>query len=575
VPELFPEKKVSVGLTQELIRISKLPRRSRSEKEVDELVVEMTELYRIVGGEMTLRPVQAEALLEIGTIGGAFGPISVGKGKTGISVLAPVANAERPLLVVPAKLIAKTERDRRTLARHFMAPEFLRVMSYEWLGRAQAAEALEKYQPDLIVGDEIHFLRNPRAAVTRRFRRYMQAHPETKFVALSGTITKRSIIDYAHLLFWCLKDQSPLPRNFNDLELWADALDERKGQTRRADPGYLEILCNEEEKEIWKYDRRAAARSAFRRRLVETPGVIATAQSDVDATLTIEAVEPPLSSVTEDAFKILRRDWKLPDGKTMMDGLEHARHARELSLGFFYRWDPWPPREWLEPRKKWSKFVRGVLKHSRTWDSEKQVRDAHPDSEELAEWLAVRDTFEPNTTPVWLDDSVLKFCAEWAERERGIVWTGHVTFGERLEKDFGLCYYGKRGRDARGRMIEDHPVGTPLVASIASNSEGRNLQAWSTSLITSPPPNGKGFEQLLGRMHREGQEADEVKFDVICNAAEHVGAVWQAVSDCRYVQDTTGAPQKILLAGLNIPTADEIVFRTGPRWNRGRGEKED
>lgn len=565
---LFPEKVLSVGCTNELIRITRLPRRVRPEQERSALARQLTEAYRIPGGTMELRPVQAETLYEAGTCGGAFCPQACGAGKTASSFLVCVASAQRPLLVVPAKLVQKTERDKRTLAKHFTLPPFLRILTYEWLGRAQAADALEKYAPDLIIADECHFLRNPKAAVTRRFRRYMQAHPETQFVALSGTVTKRSLHDFSHLVHWALKEKSPLPRSYQDLELWADALDERKGQTRRADPGYLEMLCNEEEKKIWAYDRRTAARSAFRRRLVESEGIVATEESAVDASLVVQGVEPPVSKAIDDAFDLLREEAELPDGQPLWDGLEIFRHARELALGFYYKWVPPAPQDWRLARKAWGKFVREVLKHSRTLDSESQVRKANPDSEILAKWLAVKDSFMINTTPMWLDDSVLNFCADWAERERGIVWVEHVVFGERLEKDFGIPYYAKRGRDARGKFIDDHPVGEPMVASIQSNSEGRNLQGWSTNLVVSPPPNGKQWEQLLSRTHREGQQSDEVSVDVITVCAEHLGAVWQAISDCRYVESVTGSPQKLLVSSLNILTPDEVVFREGARWSK-------
>lgn len=490
-----------------------------------------------------------------------------------VSLLAPVVKfSQRPLLIVPAKLLHKTEHDRAKLSKHWALPKFLRIMSYEWLGRAQAADALEAYKPDFVILDECHKVKNRHAAVSRRVIRFFQTHPEVQCVALSGTITKRSLFDYAHMLKWCLSPKkTPLPLRHADLELWADALDERKGnpgEVRRADPGALEIFCNEEEKKIWDHgDKRRAARSAYRRRLIETEGVIASYETPIDATLTLSAVEPAVSAKVEEAFEKLRRTWETPDGWPISDGLTMARHARELALGFFYVWDPRPPRHWLDARREWCAFVRKVLKHSHKLDSELQVRRAYPDDPLLKKWQAVAKDFEPNTKPVWLDTSVLEWCAAWAEENKGIVWTEHTCFGERLQ-EHGLTYYGKRGEDSMGRPIEAHEPGTPLVASIASNAEGRNLQAWSDNLITSFPPGGTLAEQLLGRTHRPGQEADEVSFDIVVTCAEHVGAFWQAWKDASYVQASTGAPQKLLLAGIDMPDADDIESRSGPRWNK-------
>ena len=569
MPNIFAVNEQSVPVTAELVRVSRLPRRVWTPEAVEEVVHELTRLLKTPEGMMTLRPIQAVALYEIAEQGGLFGIMTCGSGKTLTSLLAPVVyDAKRPLLLVPAGLVDKTWRDREKLLRHWKLPD-LNIESYDLLGRVQAAELLEERDPDFLVCDEVHKLKHFAAAASaRRVRRWLRGHPAVGCAVMSGTMTKRSLHDYAHIIRWCLPPESvPLPRVYSDLESWADALDERKVQERRADPGALKVLCNEEELGIWRQDRRLAARHAFRRRLVETAGVVATHEAAVDASLTINAVEPAVSSVVDDAFAKLRTDWELPDGQTVLDGLAMFRHARELALGFFYRWSPPAPRHWIEARRGWAAFVRRVLGHSRKLDSEAQVALEQPTAPELLAWRAVEKDFEPHTGPVWLDDGVLRYAAEWAEEKKGIVWVEHTCVGERLERDFGLAYYGKEGLTRDGRYIEDHPTGAPLVASIHSNREGRNLQAWSTNLILSPLPDGERTEQLLSRTHREGQEADEVTVDVVVTCAEHVKALWQAVRDCEYVLACTGTPQKILLAGLNIPREEDIVFRSGPRWN--------
>lgn len=567
--DLFAQS-TKVPLSAELIRVSKMPRRSWTPEQAEAVACELTEVLRTPHGTQTLRPIQAVALCEIGTVGGLLGVMSVGSGKTLTSFLAgEVSEATRPLLLVPAALVGKTERDMAVLRQHWHFPEFTRVRSFELLGRAQAAELLEELAPDLIVIDECHRVRNLKAAVSRRVRRFFAKHPEVKCVALSGTMTKRSLHDYAHLARWCLPaDGCPLPTKFTDLEFWADALDERKEQLVRAEPGALKILCNEDEAREWDMGaEHSAARKAFRRRLIETSGVVATYETAVDASLTIQAVEPPASPVIDAAFQTLRT-WETPDGWPIADGLSMFRHAREVSLGFYYVWDPRPPQHWLDARRQWCSFVRQTLKHSHKLDSELQVRRAYPDAPELQAWKAVEKDFTPNTHAVWLDDSVLGFVSEWARDRKGIVWTEHQCFGDRLARDFGLPYFGKKGVNKEGLPVEQHPAGEPLVASIQSNSTGRNLQAWSTNLVTSPPPNGQGWEQLLGRTHREGQEADEVYVDVLMSCLEHVGAFDQALKDSRYVFESTGAPQKLLLAGINVLGADDIVFREGARWQK-------
>lgn len=560
----------SVRLDPELRRIEGLPRRVWDQT-AEGLVDVLGGILRHPWGRMRLRPIQAVALAEIGTVGGFFGPLRVGAGKTLISALAPsCAFAERPLLVVPAALVDKTRREFAYLAEHWsFNPTEYSIRSYEWLGREQAAGFLAEMSPDLIVCDEVHRLKNPRAAVTRRVGRYMTAEPATRFVAMSGTITSRSLLDFAHILRWTHKPHgSPLPSTWNALQLWAGAIDERKGPHEEIDPGALEVLCNARELRIWRNgEPRRAARLGFRRRLVETPGIVATKSTPVDASILVRAIAPPPSSAIAEAFETLRREWTTPDEWPVDDGLAMSRHARELALGFYYVWDPRPPDYWLEARREWSAYVRRVLSHSRRLDSELQVRREHASARECREWLAVRDDFEPNTVARWIDDTVVERCADWLDDERGIVWTEHTCFAERLAEVSGAAYYGRKGRDARGRMIEDHPPAEGMIASIASNATGRNLQAWSKNLIASPPGNGLKLEQLMGRTHRDGQTADEVFFDVLVACREHAGAFAQAVRDARFVFETTGSPQKVLDADVDVPSGETIGARSGPRWN--------
>ena len=559
-----PSPACAVRLNDEMRRVEQIPRRQWSDEDAKSLAQNLTEILRKPNGTMVLRPVQATALAEIGMHGGLFGIIRVGAGKTLLSLLAPnVVDAKRPVLLIPAKLVSKTQRDMALLSAHWSIPK-TRIITYELLGRAQAATALDDAKPDIIVCDEAHKLKNKSAAVTRRVARYMKANPTTKIVVMSGTITKRSLHDYVHLLRWALKTDVPLPENYNDLELWADALDERKGMLRRADPGALRVLCNPEENQMWPTNPREWARRAYRRRLVETSGVVSTQETGVDASIVVNSEEPPSSAVIDEAFETLRKNWETPDGWPLADALQIYRHAREIALGFFYRWDPRPPRAWLDARKSWCAFVRETLSHSRALDSELQVKRQFPAASELLAWEKVRNTFKPNTVPVWLDTSVLDFCKEWLATESGILWTEHVLFASRLSKESRVAYYGSGNvGDA-----EKHSPKKPMILSIEAGREGLNLQAWSSNLVLSPPPNGERWEQMIGRTHRDGQQADDVTFDVAAFSIEHVEAFWQARSDAAYVEASLGSPQKILIADHNFPSVADVVLRGGARWRK-------
>lgn len=577
MPSSTPGVIRAVQHTREVARIVSLPRRVWTQESASEVAQEFTSVLRKPGGTMVLRPIQAQALLEIGVNGGGFCPIRVGGGKTLLSGLVPfVLDSRRPVLFLPAKLIEKTKREFRILAQHWPIPNFIRLVSYELLGRVQAQALLDQYQPDVIILDEAHKAGNKKAACTKRLLRYLATHPTCKLVAMSGTIVKRSIKNYAHLVARALGPlEAPVPLSFTELEDWADALDEKTTTDKRIGLGALTLFMSREEREA--ADELTAARQAYRRRLVETPSVVATTEGFEGSSLTIEALwgdrEIKLSPVIDEAFAKLRKEWCAPDGWPLMDPMSVWRVARELSQGFYYEWRPRPPDPWMAARREWAKWCREILTNNRrNLDSELQVTNAVSDGfyplaePALAEWRRVRDSFEPNSVPVWLDDSVIRAAALWAKIAPGIVWTEHQAVAEALAKHARLVYYGKRGQDSRGRSIEDHPADESLIASVASNAEGRNLQKWWRNLVTSCPPNGLRWEQMLGRTHRDNQEADEVIFDVVCTSIAHIDAFQQALKDAAYIEASTGQAQKLLYADRLIPEPDDVRTRPGHRW---------
>ncbi len=571
VPGLLQAVTDCVRNSAELRRILALPR--RTDEDHTALAAELTDLLRTPKGTMTLRHVQALALQDIGTLGGGFLPVGVGEGKTLISLLTPyVLGAKRPMMLLPASLIENAERAREQLGKHWLIPSNIRLYSYEMLGRAQAANELEDYAPDAFICDEVHRLKNLRAACTRRVARYMHRHQETAFVGMSGTIMRDSILDFAHILFWALKAAAPLPMVPHELDEWAGALDEVKSgkmglEIDPVQPGALLQFCSAEE---LQRPPTTAARLGFRRRLVETPGVVATAGDGerVDSSIYVRARTYEVEAITNQHFATLRQLWERPDGKMLEQGVDVWRHARELAVGMHYEWDPAPPEEWVSKRRAWSKYVRAVLAHSRTLDSPQVVVDAIdagrlPDRDGvLAAWRDVKDTFKPNTVARWHDESVLKLCAKWAEQP-GIVWTEHGFFGRRLSKETGLPYYGAKGLDAQGRYIEDSDSPT-IIASIDANRDGKNLQhKWSRNLVVSPPDGWDVWQQCIARTHRPGQKADEVIVDVLVGCREHVNAWRKALAGTHAARDTVGGTPKILLADVSGFDFDGM---RGARW---------
>lgn len=430
--------------------------------------------------------------------------------------------------------------------------------------------------PDNVVVHNCHKLKNTSAAVTRRVKRYLDLNPECAFIGMSGTITKRSLHDYAHLCQWALKKTNPTPATFPDRMAWAFALDEKTTQAAKQErlaPGRLVEFCTEEERAKYAqsddYEEAVGVvRRAYRRRVTETPGFIASMDGELGVSLMIDSIHAPLPASVMEAIATMQRTWERPDGVEVIDAIELWRHMREIACGFYYRWNPEPPQEWRKARSAWAKFVREVLRTNRLGlDSESQVaravdQGAYP-GDILRVWREIRPTFTPQTEAVWLHDVAIKSVLKWAKESPGIVWVEHVELGKALRKVAGLSYYGKGGQDERGRPIEAHPPGTSMVASLSSNAEGRNLQAWSNNLMTSPPTSGATWEQILGRTHRDGQQAEEVTCTLLLSLPVQLEAFRRATLDAQYIQDTTGQAQKLAYADLAVedPWGQEALVR--------------
>lgn len=573
-PGFFSKR--TIAASPELHRVRNLPRRTWTDEHLEDLATKLTALLKTPEGTMRLRPKQALALHDAGICNGLVGSLRVGGGKTLISMLAPRVMhpaPERPLLILPAALVEKTEADRHNLSKHWKIARNLYIRSFEFLGRIAAEKFFEEFDPDLIIIDEAHRAKNKRAGVTRRLIRHMHRRPNTRVIILSGTVVKKSLKDAAHLIRWALKDNAPIPREDGELEEWADALDEGVNVLRRVDPGPLVTLAGIDR----TGDPLVDARRAFRQRLSETPGFVETTGDQVACSLNISVVRYPEHPVTNQHFETLRAKWETPDGWMESEAVAIWRHARELSLGFHYVWDPRPPKAWLDARRAWAKFVRDTLSRSRTLDTELQVVNAVKSgalrSPEFYTWSEIRPSFTPVQRALWHDDSALEKCQEWMEEHDGIVWCEHTFFAEELSRRSGVPYFGAQGRTAAGESIVDFASSekagkVPIIASIAANATGRNLQAWNKNLVTTGITQAADWEQLLGRTHRDGQKADEVFVEALLGCFEHWDAWNRAKAYAVATQDTYGADQKLLIATVDMPSEEEILALQGARWKK-------
>ena len=503
-----------------------------------------------------LREVQAVMLEECAwaaaqpdPIGGVFA-VGVGKGKTLASLLIPeVFDAKRPLLIVPASMRTQLEDDIFEWSQHYaFRLKYLNVIYYSDLSRPKATGLLRELNPDLIICDEAHNFRHASAARTKRFIRYVQSKPQTRVVLMSGTMTGTGLSDYAHLSEIALRKWSPLPTHDNDIDIWGSVVN-ADGEPDDKAWAVLHDLCPKAAEE----HNVDLMRAAFRQRFATAPGVVSTVTSSCDADIELYAEYPDTTMEIRQHMARLANDWVLPNGDPVVDALHMHRAAGQLSCGFYYIWD-WPgepDEEWLHARRSWDAACRQYLKlYAREGcDSqallEKYVRNGGPAilREILDEWDEHRDKDQPPTKAVWVDVTPVLHAVQWAQRQpgRAFLWYQSRAVGDMLEA-FGIPRFDN------GSMTPD-PIAHPICAlSINVYNKGRNFQAWDNQLVLEPGPNGAIWQQKLGRTHRQGQTSLVVRCSIFQHTWANRNALEKAIRRARYIQGTTGEPQKLLQA---------------------------
>jgi hypothetical protein len=515
-------------------------------------------------GTTRLRPIQSQALAAIRDTRGGLFPIGVGWGKSLIALLAgAVLESKLALILCPASTVNTLRKTYMEWSLMYRMPP-TRILSYSQLSRPEGTAILDEliagYQDSdiVLVCDECHRLKRREAARTKRVLRFMRARHEVAFVALSGTITSKSLCDFGHLSELALRHHSPVPRNRHTLNAWAAVIDVEGHPTRtdvwEARPLKAWALANHIDMPPTLI---RSIRHAFQHRLRSAPGVVASDVGALGCSLVLHPIRDlEIPAEVQHWLDLVEHPGTDPQGDPLPDDLSAWRVRRQLTCGFYYRWD-WPEgiedTEWMEARADWNRQVRGELQHraragydspflvatevQRHIESGRRLRALH---RSWIAWDAERHKPPPPREAVWVDTYLVEHAVAWAraQREPVAIWyDGHAL--EDAFRAMGVPTY------AAGQ--EPPAEAETCALSIKANGIGKNLQQWSTALVLTWQ-GGELTEQLLGRHHRPGQAADEVHFHLYAHAPAFARALDRSKVEARYIEDVSGNIQKLTIA---------------------------
>ena len=558
----------------ETSRIAALPR-------VEYVSGAVAEALHLPGGAFRLLPIQGEcveAMAHVRT--GLLAPIAAGRGKTIPALLAPtVLDCDFALVLTKAGIVSQMRRNFEALRGSFpLRP--IRIVSYDILSRESSSRLLDevvaRFDPSrvVIVCDEAHCIADPSSTRTRRVLRFARANPAVRWVILSGTLLKRSVEDFAHLAELALRDRSPLPsagvygtRSLSHLASWSACID-KDGRPAAEDwhtIAPLAVFAGTSLEGLRGEARRSAARAAFAERLRTAPGVVMSLGDAVDAALRIRLLrEPEPPPEVAHALEVLADTGEDPGGEIHADPLAVWRKARELSAGFYYRWrwrDGVVDQAWIDARRAWNGAVRKELELRADVDHDSPLLVSRSVEADLARaeagervelrrvhrtwpaWKRERVKPEPETEPVWISDYLVRDAIERARSSRtpAIVWYCSGAVEAYLREHAPFPVYGS------GDALPESPAHT-CAASWKAHGTGRNLQAWHLSIWLELPEGGDAWEQLLARMHRNGQEADEVRALIYQHTESYRNNMREAERDALVVTEAMGAPVRLIYA---------------------------
>lgn len=464
---------------------------------------------------------------------GILGFMGVGSGKTlGLVAAAATLKAKRPVLIIPPRM------KKATLETYtaFDVPAHLRPTIITYSDLSLKPGLLESLTPDVILLDEAHSLKNFSAARTRRFFRFLKEYrrsgKQLRLVAVSGTLSARSLGDYAHIADASLLSSTPFPFMKVDRDLLFSALSP-DNRTGLIPAGLLGLLRGartlQQGLDTWVSI------------LKENPYLIL--DTSLEAALPALHIERlttktlPLSAEQIKLLEQLKTTWTSPEGIEISNAAHISAIARNISTGFYYSHPDYNADD-KNTISEYARFVRlETFKSSGKTDTEKQIRERALRGVYGASVLTLtrRATSikEGRKDPLWVNKQVLHLALETSKTTGTLIWVLSDALEDALLK----------------AGLEPLPDGEPdpsksYLCSIRRHGIGRNLQGFHRNLVLESPVSSSAWEQLIGRTHRTGQ-THEVFFQVLSRTGPESDTLKKAKALSKYIAASTGKQQKL------------------------------
>ena len=415
----------NASMTQEIERIVRIS----ISKDLTEEEIGLVSKWYFPDGGFVMFPEQAKAMRDFNDYGNLFAPVSVGRGKTMISVLCAndaynTFGKKKILFLTPSHLVNQlrtielpkyrrhssinvpffwlaqmTSKKRMLEAKSNQIGCY--VLTYNNLSGKQGAEMLLAIQPDIVIGDEIHRVLSTVSARGRRFREMLKLYSPS-LVCLSGTMTQKSPRDYHLAAAHALQERCFLPRPANQNEEWSKVIDSNAEDASQYPQGQAPQAKGIEKLVSWNnknFTEKVTSdfvgvRNAFKNRMLTTPGVVASKGNSIGTSLCVsnipitkkERENRPGWDRLQELISDLVNLWQAPNG----DELEHAMHIwryrYELEGIGGYNDLSWPTIEKVMKRRGVSKDEAEDLM-GRSLDHHKQHQEF---SRQLRKWITSR-----------------------------------------------------------------------------------------------------------------------------------------------------------------------------------------